>query len=159
MVLLYGVLNSGSGLATQYLQNALGRSAEHLDAGRGGQRLLIGARGSLANRAHVELERSGVGMDLDHRHLRSFVIHVLVESDEARLIRLDEVDQAWHAVPLGVNLARLEPVRRDEDERSGHRASSLAAKKLEHLFAILAQLRVSDPGHPQQLGQDRKSVV
>jgi hypothetical protein len=52
----------------------------------------------------------------------SSVTDVFVERDEARLIGLDEVTQSGDAASLSVELAFLQSVYRDEDERSDHQS-------------------------------------
>src|SRR4051812_19270966 len=59
-------------------------------------------------------------MDLHDRDFGALRIDVLVEGEQTRLAPIDELDEPWHAVTLGLVRARLEPVRGDEDERAGH---------------------------------------
>src|SRR4029079_16503820 len=61
-------------------------------------------------------------MDLHDRHFGALPIDVLVEGEQTRLTRPDELDESRHALALGLVGARLEPVRGDEDERAGHRS-------------------------------------
>src|SRR4249919_2813601 len=44
----------------------------------------------IADDAHVELHRGRIGMKLDHAHLAVVLVHVLVEGDQPRLVRLDK---------------------------------------------------------------------
>jgi len=78
---------------------------------------------ALGDDAHVELQRGRVGMELDNRDLRGFPIHVLVERDDPRLVRVDEVDETGNPRRLAVEHSGVEPIRGDEDERARHRAS------------------------------------
>ncbi len=64
-------------------------------------------------------------MHLNDRDLGALLVDVLVERDHAWLVRVDEIDEARHSRPLGVELPGLEPVGGDENERSGHGVSFL----------------------------------
>src|SRR5207249_3940839 len=69
--------------------------------------------------------RVGIRVDLDDRDLGALLVEVLVERDQLWLVRLDEIDEAWHSRPLVFELPRLEPVGGDENERSRHGVSFL----------------------------------
>jgi hypothetical protein len=70
-------------------------------------------------------------MDLHDCYFCSFVIHVLVESHQARFIGFDEVNQPRHTLSFGFELSRLESVRGDEDERARHQFSLLSSGQVE----------------------------
>src|SRR4051794_32323771 len=59
-------------------------------------------------------------MHLDHCHLASVLIGVLVERDRAWFVRLDEGRKLRNTPLLVLELALLELVSSDEDERPGH---------------------------------------
>jgi hypothetical protein len=71
----------------------------------------------------VERHRVGVGVDLDHRDLRSFRVDVLVERGDARLVGLDEFDEARNSVGLRFDPARSRDAKARRDEDVGLRAS------------------------------------
>src|SRR5215831_7355339 len=75
--------------------------------------------------AQMKFEGGSVRMYLDDCHLTAFLIDVLVERDQPRLIGLDETGQGRGALLLGVESALPEPVGGDEDEWSGHGAPCL----------------------------------
>ena len=116
MVGLDAQCDAGPRLPSQHLEDGVARGAEHLDAGRRLHSLRVSTCGALGNRLHVKRHRFGVGVDLDNRDLGTCLVDVLVERDHPRLVRLDEVDEARHTVPLVGELPWLEPVGRDEDE-------------------------------------------
>jgi hypothetical protein len=58
----------------------------------------------LAGHLHVELHGLRVGMDLDSGPLRAVLVDVGVEGEQARLVRLDELDE-----PSPESLVGLEP--------------------------------------------------
>jgi hypothetical protein len=55
-------------------------------------------------------------MDLDNRDFGTVLVDLLVERDQIRLVRFDEVDEAWHSLPFVGELPWLESVGGDEDE-------------------------------------------
>ena len=83
------------------------------------------ARAARSATAEVERHRLGVGVNLNDRNLASLVVDVLVEGKQPWFLRLDEIDQTWDSPPLVVELSRLEPVGRDEDERAVHPGTSV----------------------------------
>lgn len=121
VMLLHGVLHSFTCCTSQHLKDRRGWRSENLDACCGIQRLVVYASGAFADHTHVRLKRVGVRMDLNDSHLRSFVVHVLVEGQKTWFIGFDEVNQSRDALSLRVNLSRLEPVCGDENERSRYR--------------------------------------
>jgi len=96
-----------------------GRCSEDPDTRGGLQRLGVGLAGTVTDDAQMEFEGSGVRMNLDDCHLAAFLVDVLVERDQPRLMGLDEAGQRRDALLLGVESAVPEPVGGDEDERSG----------------------------------------
>ena len=70
-------------------------------------------------------------MDLHDCYFCSFVIHVLVESHQARFIGFDEVRQPRHTLSFCFELSRLESVRCDEDKRARHQFSLLSSGQVE----------------------------
>ena len=64
----------------------------------------------------MKRHRLRVGVDLDNRDLSAVIVDVLVERDQPWFVRLDEIDEARHSLPLVGELPWLEPVGRDEDE-------------------------------------------
>src|SRR6266852_8250528 len=69
---------------------------------------------------HVELERVGVWMNLNYGDLGSLLVRVFVERQNVRFDSFDELHQARNPGSLRVELARLQPVCRNEDERGCH---------------------------------------
>ena len=59
-------------------------------------------------------------MHLDNADLGAALVGVLVEGEQPRLVGGNEVGQVSDAISLLLELARLEPVGRDEDEWAGH---------------------------------------
>jgi hypothetical protein len=55
-------------------------------------------------------------VNLDDRDLSAVIVGVLVEGDQPRFVRRDEIDEARHSLPLVGELPWLESVGRDEDE-------------------------------------------
>src|SRR6267143_4020690 len=124
-MLLHRVLNSGSGGSPQHFEDGRGGRSKDLDARGGIQGLVVCTSRSLADHSHVELKRVRIWMDLDDSHFGSFVIRILVESDETRLIGLDELNQPRHPLSLSLELSRFQSVGRDEDERPCHQSPRL----------------------------------
>jgi hypothetical protein len=62
-------------------------------------------------------------MNLDHPDFGAILVDVLVERDQPRLVRFDEVDEAWHSPLFVGELPWLEPIGGDEDERTRHEDS------------------------------------
>lgn len=62
-------------------------------------------------------------MNLDDGDLGAFLVRVLVECDQPGFIRLYEVDEVRHTLPLAVELPVFELVGRDEDEWACHGVS------------------------------------
>src|SRR4051794_692775 len=112
--------NACPGLLTQYRKDGGARSTEHLDPRGGLQRLPICPRRTFSNEFHVELHGFRVRMHLDNRDFASVLVGVLVERNEAGFVRLDEVRKLRNTPLFVLELARLELVRGDEDERPGH---------------------------------------
>src|SRR5450755_2992456 len=74
----------------------------------------------------MEFHRLGVRVDLDHPDLCPIFAGVLVERDQPGLVRLDEVAEPRDATPLLIELALLEAIGCDEDDRPRHGVSSVA---------------------------------
>jgi hypothetical protein len=81
------------------------------------ERLRVRAR---RDDADVKLHRGGIGMKLNDPDLGAILVHVFVERQELRLVRLDEGAQVSRAVALDRELACPEVLGRDEDERRRH---------------------------------------
>ena len=103
---------------TRSVSTLVARRPKNLNPRRRVERLGVGLRGALADNAHVELHRSRIPMDLHDRHLRALGVDVLVESEQAWLARLDELNESWHAAALSLVGVGLEPVCSNEDERA-----------------------------------------
>jgi hypothetical protein len=73
---------------------------------------------------HVQQHRCRVGVDLDDADLGAVIARVHVERDHSRLVRLDDVRERLAVPRETLELALLEAVRADEDERAGHAVSS-----------------------------------
>ena len=110
---------SRPGLLPEHPQDGFARRSEDLDTRGGLQRLGVGLAGTVTDDAQMEFEGSGVRMNLDDCHLAAFLIDVLVERDQPRLMGLDEAGQRRDTPLPGVESAVPEPVGGDEDERSG----------------------------------------
>jgi hypothetical protein len=85
------------------------------DAGGAFQGLCVGAAGAF-DYSHVILEGVGARVDLDVFHLRAILAQVFVERDEARLVRVNELDLAWHALLLAFEPVFPDLAGRGEDE-------------------------------------------
>src|SRR5665811_1147169 len=72
---------------------------------------------------HVELHGARVEVDLNIRHLGAVVAEVASEVDYARFVRLNELRELVEIFLEPVDLAILDLVIGDEDERSGHGTS------------------------------------
>ena len=84
---------SRPGLLPEHPQDGFARRSEDLDTRGGLQRLGVGLAGTVTDDAQMEFEGSGVRMNLDDCHLAAFLIDVLVERDQPRLMGLDEAGQ------------------------------------------------------------------
>ena len=116
-------LHAAARLLARRLQDRLGRTPEHLNPDRRVKGLGIGFHCPIPHDLHVRLHRLGVRVDLDHRDFVAGLVHELVEGNEPRLIRFDELDKAWNAISFAFESARLEAIRGDEDERCAASAS------------------------------------
>ena len=110
---------SRPGLLPEHPQDSFARRSEDPDTLGGLQRLGVGLAGTVTHDAQMEFEGSGVRMYLDDCHLAAFLVDVLVERDQPRLMGLDEAGQRRDTPLPGVESAVPEPVGGDEDERSG----------------------------------------
>jgi hypothetical protein len=117
---LYGVLDPRPGGSSQHFEDGIGWRSEHMDACCCLERLLVGSSSALSHHSHVILKRDRIGMDLHDSNLGTIVVRVFVECQEARFIRPDEVTQSWNSLSFGIELAFLQSVGRDGDERSRH---------------------------------------
>src|SRR6185437_8309210 len=69
---------------------------------------------------HVMLGRGGVPVDLDERSLAAGLVQIGVVSEQVGLVRVDELLVLAAQLPELAELARVDLVRGDEDERCGH---------------------------------------
>jgi hypothetical protein len=67
---------------------------------------------------HVKLHRFGVRVNLDDTHFGAFFVRVLVERKQSGFALPNELHEPGHPLALVVEFPFLEPVRRNEDERS-----------------------------------------
>src|SRR3981081_2784801 len=114
-----GHRTAGPCCLTQHLQDRLAGGAVDPDVRGAFQGLGIRAAGAF-DHSHVILEGVSVGVDLDVLNFGAVLAQVLVERDETRLVRLNEVDPSRHALPLVFEAAFSDLVGRDEDEWTGH---------------------------------------
>ena len=103
-------------LAFQHFKEGTARRTEHLNAGRCVDRLSVCGGSALGNDLQMKRHRVGVGVDLDNGDLSAVIVDVLVERDQPRFVRLDEINETGHSLLLGGELPWLEMVGRDEDE-------------------------------------------
>src|SRR4051794_30610618 len=68
------------------------------------------------------LHRGGVRVDLNDRYFGAVVVDVLVERDQLGLVLLDELDEAGPPPAFGIQLAWLETVGGNEDQRCAGRS-------------------------------------
>jgi hypothetical protein len=86
------------------------------------ERLVVGLRGAFTDDLEMLLHRGGVRVDLNDHYLGAVVVDVLVERDQLGLVLFDELDEARDPPAFGVQLAWLETVGGDEDQRSAVRS-------------------------------------
>jgi hypothetical protein len=65
----------------------------------------------LSGHLHVKLHGGRIRMDLDDRHLGSFVVDVSIEGDQARLVRFDRFHELSEGLLEVLELAVLDPMR------------------------------------------------
>src|ERR1700730_6925093 len=109
-----------SRLLSEHLEDRVAGRPVDLNARCGIQGLRVRSLGLLADHVHVKLHGVSVGVNLDDPYLCALLVEVLIESDQSRLVRLNEVTEPSDALPLLLELALLKPVCRDEDDRPGH---------------------------------------
>src|SRR3954447_8875636 len=88
----------------------------------GVESLVVGSRGAFTDDRAMLLHRGAVRVDLNDRYFGAVVVDVLVERDQLGLVLLDELDEARHPPAFGIQLAWLEPVGGNEDQRCAGRS-------------------------------------
>src|SRR5205814_4727505 len=84
-------------------------------------RLVVGLRGAFTDDREMLLDRGGVRVDLNERYLGAVVVDVLVERDQLGLVLLDELDEARDSSAFGIQLAWLETIGGNADQRRAGR--------------------------------------
>src|SRR5438270_14046060 len=110
-----------AGLAAQGAEHLRVNWSEDLYGECGVERLVVGLRGAFTDDPEMSLHRGGVRVDLNDRHLGAVVVDVLVERDQLGLALLDELDEARDSLAFGIQLAWLETIGGNEDQRCAGR--------------------------------------
>src|SRR5205814_8401975 len=111
-----------AGLAAQGVEHLRVNWSEDLYGEGGVERLVVGLRGAFTDDREMLLDRGGVRVDLNDRYFGAVVVDVLVERDQLRLVLLDELDKASDPPAFGIQLAWLETVGGNEDQRCAGRS-------------------------------------
>src|SRR4051812_28202589 len=116
-----GQRNALAGLAAHGGEHLRVDWPEDLYGKCGVERLVVGLRGAFTDDPEMVLHRGGVRVDLNDRYFGAVVVDVLVERDQLGLVLLDELDEAGRPAAFGVQLAWLETVGGNEDQRCAGR--------------------------------------